>query len=299
MILIEASFDKLVSFIKRSATARFIFRVLEKQDSTTRDSIFALVQRIDFSSYPLGSFRVRAYKFYNPVTDWNRHSLEVECGAHIFQGGFVVDLVNFDWEFSIIAWDAGTIVGIKYAELKKGAIEWKSPKLLPYSRGGAMKQILVRLLVNLSGVDSSHYALDPFCGHGGFLYEMIEVGYNVLGLELDLIIIRQALGNSKATGFDDLFVIIAGSALLPPFRPYSIYKYITDPPYSFQTKTFGAQVGTLLFEWLESLQIGSVVCFSTPNNVLPQLPSDWKQLLSGVNRVHKRLTRNIRVIYNG
>ena len=258
-----------------------------------------MVKTIDLACYPPGFFCVRAYKFQKPITDWNRQSLEVDCGALIFHSGLPVDLVNYNWELSIITWNNGIVIGIKYAEVKKRGIEWKSPKLLPYFRGGAMKQTLVRLLVNLIGNDSSGYALDSFCGHGGFLYEMIETGYNAFGLELDLVIIRQALVNSKAVGYEGVFVIIAGNALYPPFRPGSIRKYITDPPYSFQTKTFGMKVDNLLSEWLKSLQSGSLVCFSTPNNSLSQLPSGWKQLLSGQNRVHKRLTRNIRVIYNG
>lgn len=221
--------------------------------------------------------------------------IEREVGASILRkrGDLKVDLANDKNVYIIISWNHGSVMGWLYKTVEYTPIASRSPKMSPYFRGGGMKSRLCRLLVNLlSPLDS--IILDPFCGHGGILREIADLGSFGIGIEINKKLCRELLANNRHFGYDNRIAIIMGDSLQAPLRKNSFIQAVTDPPYAIQTTTKGFDPADLLAKWLNNQGDGLKLVFTTPKTMLQELPNEWKVELDKEDFVHKSLTRRVR-----
>ncbi|MCH8908827.1 MAG: RsmD family RNA methyltransferase, partial [Candidatus Heimdallarchaeota archaeon] len=136
--------------------------------------------------------------------------------------------------------------------------------------------------------------LDPFCGHGGILREIADVGSYAIGIEVSKKVTRELLENNRHFGYDDRIEIIMGDSLHPPYRGDSFDQAVTDPPYAIQTTTIGRKPDDLLSEWIENQNENLVLVFTTPKEMLSNLPDNWVIDIDADDYVHRSLTRRIR-----
>ncbi len=226
--------------------------------------------------------------------------IEREVGASILskRSDLKVDLKNETNAYIIISWNSGSVMGWLYKTVEYTPIAQRSPKMSPYFRGGGMKSRLCRLLVNLlSPLDS--VILDPFCGHGGILREIADLGSFGVGIEINKKLCRELLANNRHFGFDNKIAIIMGDSLKAPLRKNSYNQAVTDPPYAIQTTTMGFNPADLLNKWLSNQREGLKLVFTTSKTMLQELSDDWKVDLDKEDFVHKSLTRRVRRVIKG
>lgn len=226
--------------------------------------------------------------------------IERKIGASILQKrpDLKVDLKNSEKAYSIISWDNGSVMGWIHQYIDYTPIASRSPKMSPFFRGGGMKSRMCRLLVNLLFPLNS-VIIDPFCGHGGILREIADLGSFGIGVEINKKLCRELLANNRYFGFDDRTAIIMGDSLKAPFRNNAYAQAVTDPPYAIQTTTKGLDPSDLLNNWLNKQDIGIQLVFTTPKMMLQNLPPGWKIELDKDDFVHKSLTRRVRKVTKG
>jgi len=223
--------------------------------------------------------------------------VERNLGSWVFEANsdINVDLKNPDKQLIAISWGPKAAIGWLEFQKKFNDINWRAPKFTPYSRGGGMKPRLCRTLVNLHG-ELSPLMLDPFCGHGGILREMADLGKFAIGIEISKKVCFEMLDNNKITNYDGKIAPIMGDALNSPFRKNAISQVVTDPPYAIQTTTKGEDREELVKKWLDLQDFDQQVVISLPDSVLRELPANWTLDLDVSDYVHGSLTRRIRKI---
>jgi tRNA (guanine10-N2)-dimethyltransferase len=292
---------QITNLVERSGS----LRVLIAEYFTTiqrplQDLLSCVDQNFDVSNC-IGSFAVRVHKVGKQETEWNSQDLEREIGKLLQKknNNLFVKLKDPANTFAVLVYSKEIIFGRLIKEQRAAAINWKSPKNLPYFRGGAMKSIVARLMVNLYSVEKSNYIMDPFCGHAGILIELADMGHYPIGLDLDGKILRQAQVNLRHINYDDRITLIMGDAINLPIRKKALSYMVTDPPYSIQTTTSGKEVGNLVIEWLNNVNKPIHITLAMPNDILDVLPDKWQVKKSVKDFVHRSLIRHIRLIYHG
>lgn len=304
--LVETSEETISRIVKTSATAKIILIepiVLSKEElmrNLENGKLSAQDLNLDYLD-KYGSFVVRhehtGINERKLPTEW----IEKQLGGNILslRGDLKVNLNHPDFQFMLISWNEGTCLGWIHSRISFDGIASRAPKMGPYFRGGGMKPRLCRTLVNLL-YPLSGTVLDPFCGHGGILREIADLGSFGIGIEINKKLCRELLANNRHYGYDDAVAIIMGDSINSPFRINSYSQAITDPPYAIQTTTKGKDREDLLLNWLEKQNQGLKLVFTTPTNMLHSLPHHWDLDVDQEDFVHKSLTRRIRrVIHRG
>lgn len=298
--IVEASEELISRIVESSATAKMIFAnptIMKKGElieSLKSDKISAHdlnLNLIDESSTFVVRHDHTGSNDNKLPTEW----IEKELGARIlsFRQDLKVNLMNPQFQYRAISWANGSCLGWLHATISFDGIASRAPKMGPYFRGGGMKPRMCRTLVNLLYPMSS-VVMDPFCGHGGILREIADLGSFAIGIEINKKLCRELLGNNRHFGYADVIAIIMGDSLSPPFRKNAYNQAITDPPYAIQTTTKGLDREDLLSQWLQKQTKGLKLVFTTPENMLHSLPSQWEVNLDQKDFVHKSLTRRIR-----
>jgi tRNA G10 N-methylase Trm11 len=244
------------------------------------------------------SFRARFFQIEKTSKLQDHDLIERNLGAWILSlyPRMKVDLEHPDQKLYAVSWGAHTAVGWVYGENTYSLISWREPKKSTYFRGGSMKPRLCRLLINL--IQPLHpVVMDPFCGHGGILREIADLGSFAVGIEISKKVIRELKENNQFFGYDDRIAIIMGDALVAPLRRNAIMMVATDPPYAIQTTTKGMDRDDLLKTWLISQPKGVKLVFTTPAGMMNELPDGWRMDFDGNDYVHKSLTRRARRVY--
>ncbi|MFV2014322.1 MAG: hypothetical protein ACC656_02750 [Candidatus Heimdallarchaeota archaeon] len=298
--IVETNEETISRIVESSGTAKII---LSKPVIMKNGELITNIKNEKFSAHDLnidhiiesGTFAVRHEHTGNLEKKLPTEWVERRLGAQIlsFRNDLCVSLKNPEFKLIVISWQNGSCLGWLHATISFDSIAARAPKMGPYFRGGGMKPRLCRTLVNLLYPMSS-LVLDPFCGHGGILREIADIGSFALGIEINKKLCRELLANNRYFGYDDVVAIIMGDSIHQPLRKSSYTQAITDPPYAIQTTTKGLDREDLLLKWLYNQNIGLKFVFTTPNTMLPSLPSKWVVDLDQEDYVHRSLTRRIR-----
>ncbi len=301
LALVDCDLEYLEHVLEFIGSVRLVFEPLGEVPSTNIESVLEAVDKIDFKYLEGVPMRVKVFKIGVVDVDWKSEALERAAGSRIFSKleNPKIDLKHPEEVVAIVVWSGGIAVSRFVREIKASTITKRAPKNLPNSKGGAMKQTIAKLMVNSHRMKPGDYVLDPFCGHGGLLYEMVEAGYTPIGIELDSRIVGQAVENMNYLGYRDRIHLIHGDALSPPLRRGVIEYVVTDPPYALQTTTSGRTVEEIILQWLGTFTDKVVISMATPNESLKELPDRWITLKTSTDYVHKGLTRRMRLITNG
>ncbi len=289
---------ELMKKAKKSGAIRKLFEIFQIWDNTNNIEVKIRAALQDNGINP-ASFAVRVYKLDQKIS-FSSRMLEGKIGK-VIRDLFPNSTVNLDHpeiQFTLIFWNNSLAFGKFILENKGKEYNWKAPKNLPHFRGGALKPIIARQMCNILNPKEGEIVVDPFCGHGGMLLELVDIGCKPIGIELDGRVVRQAQENLKFIGYQDPIHLLMGDAFNLPLRKGSFRKIVTDPPYAIQTTTSGKKPGTLVYEWLEKFPYKTEIVFALPKEFLKELPKQWKTLMEGDNYVHKNLTRRIRLITN-
>ncbi|RMG20171.1 MAG: methyltransferase domain-containing protein [Methanobacteriota archaeon] len=297
---VEGNLNAILKKARKSGAARLVFRVHEEWKTYDIDKIGIALEKFD--QHPKKkTFAVKAKRLDKPCFEELKTSeIEKEVGSAFLMRnpGWKVDLKNPAISIHIVLWEGGIILAELLMVQKGKDYNWKAPKNLPHFRGGAMKPVFARMMANLVIPEPGEWVLDPFCGHGGLLLELVDIEASPVGIELDRRIVRQAQENFKHIGYDQIAQLVMGDAFHLPFRKGSFRKMVCDPPYAIQTTTSGRQPAQLVHEWLKNVHEKVELAFALPNNLLPELPKQWKILMEADSYVHKNLTRRVRLISN-
>ncbi len=298
LALISTSESDIKDVFRRSISIKFILKspiIIETSTILNDQEIKKLNIEEKSSLTEKVEFVARFHQFNGNIKKSLKMDIEKRIGGWILSSypHYKVNLTNPNSKFYCVSWGKKSALGWVFGEKKYSEIAYREPKKLPYFRGGTMKPRLCRLLVNL--LHPLHASvLDPFCGHGGLLREIADLGSFAVGIEINKKITRELKENNRCLDYDGLIAIIMGDSIRPPFRKKAFFMSITDPPYAIQTTTKGIARDVLFKSWMHEQPIKMKIVFTTPTDMIEQLPTGWIVDFDGYDYVHKSLTRRVR-----
>ncbi|RDE13055.1 MAG: hypothetical protein C4K47_06685 [Candidatus Thorarchaeota archaeon] len=149
----------------------------------------------------------------------------------------------------------------------------RGPGRMRFHHPSMMNAFLARTMCNLAGVMPHDIVLDPFCGGGGILSEILSIGAKPVGIDLSWPLLTGASANLEDCQRSDYCLVQGDARFLPLCKCDCI---VTDPPYGRSSSTRGTESIKLVKSLLEQaggiLQEGGrmCICASSKMNV-PQL----------------------------
>jgi tRNA (guanine10-N2)-dimethyltransferase len=277
--------------------------VILAEPERTSSSIIRAIDDLDLDSIlrPPVSFavRVKGVKGYSEGIDLNR--LEKELGARIKARAKSarVNLETPDVLFYTIITNGKALLCINVAEAEEEGFSKRRPGFRPFFHPSSMHPRLARAMVNLSGAKLGSKFLDPFCGSGGILIEAGVIGCDMIGVDIDLRMVKGTKTNLQALGLHSYSVCFGDSRHLPISEMDAT---ATDPPYGRSSSTKGRETQALVKEFLTEtasiLKTGGKVCLSVPFDVDVDglISRDLRTLETHLLRVHRSLTRRITIL---
>lgn len=180
------------------------------------------------------------------------------------------------------------------------ALRNRGPGRMRFFHPSMMNAFLARAMCNLAGVMPSDIVLDPFCGAGGILYEILSIGARPIGIDVSWHLLSGASANLAGLNGGGFCLVQGDARFIPICKCHCI---VTDPPYGRSSSTRGSESSILVKSLLEQANVilqggGSIcICASSEMNV--------SRLISGLNMtpdvhvsvpVHSGLTREIFVL---
>lgn len=180
---------------------------------------------------------------------------------------------------------------------------WRNPKnflrrkahLRPEMHPSSLDPRLAKACVNIAiGAKKDAVLLDPFCGTGGILIEAALMGANVIGYDIDEIMLRKArinLGFYKRKNYK-----LENKDALAAGNEKKITAIVTDLPYGRNTKSVNL-VG-LIKDFLSAaykITNRAVIMFPSTINYKPLL-GRWKLKREFEYYLHSSLTKKILVL---
>ena len=165
----------------------------------------------------------------------------------------------------------------------------------PYFSPISIHPRIARSMINLSRCPPQGRIIDPFCGTGGILIEIADVGIKAIGIDILDKMKEYSLGNLKH--YNLTAEVSCGD--IGKLRNYEFDAIVTDPPYGISTTTKGEGVTNLMkrsfdlfADKLKSKQ-RLVMAVSKPELIHEK---DFKIIKHFEWYIHKSLTRYIMVI---
>lgn len=225
-------------------------------------------------------------------------SLEAEVGAALLKHNQAeVSLDSPDILFLVICSDETRLLTISEESRIRKLLELREPGRKEFFHPSMMNAKLARAMCNLAQVMPSQIVLDPFCGAGGILCEVIPIGARGVGMDLNWNLLRGARLNLKDAGVIG-FSLIQGDARSCPVD--SCDCIVTDPPYGRASSTRGSQARALVESFLKDvrriLPKGGRVCMCASSDM--EVYDIVRDLEIGVKsvvdlRVHSGLVRQV------
>lgn len=140
-----------------------------------------------------------------------------------------VDLTSPTTEFHFYFTSKGVLVGLLTSAGRKDFKE-RIPSARPNTFPSTMTPRFSACLINLSGIASGS-VYDPMCGTGCILLEAAQMGFKIIGSDIDPVLLKMCRQNLAHFGFKgDIFIQDAT-------KIKNKYQYIiTDLPYGMHTK---------------------------------------------------------------
>ncbi|MCE7740820.1 MAG: hypothetical protein GOP50_00045 [Candidatus Heimdallarchaeota archaeon] len=253
---------------------------------------------------PNKSFAVRVRKIGRKEIKLRSVDLERILGGHIYhkfeEAKLDANLKAPYYSFIAVLLKKKLFLGLELWSQDRKKYAVREPGVRDYFRPGAMRTDFARAIVNLSRVKQGDTFFDPFCGGGGFLLEAFELGAYSIGSDLDGFAIQGSKENlSQFKNFNTS--IYRGDSRYLAIK--AVDAIATDPPYSLQSSTHGADLSDLVYEFLidarKVLKSNGFLVFSAPAAVAPEKiveKTDYKLVTLIDCVIHKSLTRRILVL---
>lgn len=170
---------------------------------------------------------------------------------------------------------------------------------LPFRRPVSLPPKLGRAAVNLAGVPPGGRIADPFVGTGALMLEAAVLGLRVSGVDRDPAMVRGAIQNLDAHGYEFQRLRVGDAAeAFPPDDGGAWDAIVTDPPYGRASGSGGESpeelVARVLPAWARLVRPKGRVVVILPGGEDP-LEAPWRRVVSVPDRVHRSLTREFRV----
>ncbi|MHA1958867.1 MAG: hypothetical protein ACW99U_01465 [Candidatus Thorarchaeota archaeon] len=296
--LFESSIDPVAFLASRSAMAKESGVVIHSDNIAADDFLDSFDNDVLESSVGAGdSFCVRTVA----LTDIDvkvRLRTESRLGTLIGQAtGARVCLENPDVRILVVFLSDVILVCKSIVSNVRSAFRYGIPERMPFFHPSMMNTELSRVLCNLAGVMPHDVVLDPFCGAGGILSEVLAIGAKGIGIDLNWGLLRGARLNLAGLG-DSQFNLIQSDARRMPIDGYN--HIVTDPPYGRASSTRGAAAKDLVKCFLENMietvrDRGTLCMCGSVDMSVPELLEDLGLSVDRhlVIKVHSGLTREI------
>ncbi|MEJ5293451.1 MAG: THUMP domain-containing protein [Candidatus Methanosuratincola sp.] len=261
------------------------------------ESVIRTCSGIDWRFLEGRSFGVRATRVKRHWDGADLQTLEKAIGDAIPRSiGARVDLSGPEkWIRAVVSGGGVYIYSLNF-RTDRGAFVRRRPKTRPYFHPGVLEPKISRVFVNLSAARPGDLFLDPFCGTGGFLIEAAMMRMYVVGIDLDLRMVKGALKNTRFYGLD--CGVVHGDGTRGIVRTAD--GIATDPPYGRGTSTGGEKVEDLIRGLArmarDTLKRRGRICFASPSEIAPSRiarEEGLRVIEEHTMRVHKSLTRVI------
>ncbi len=290
--------------LSRAAFTKRIYKFYFKSKAD-EEEIKERVKGIHLDLKEERSFRVRLTRVKGSSRHLKRHMLEGEIGRIILKEnpGLKVDLENPDVELHGVLTEDYLVFGEKVGEIKRSRLLHERGASMPFTRSGMMNAALARCMVNLACVKRGDVVLDPFCGPGGILTEIIRVGCKAVGIDIDPEMVEMAKVNLSFMGFKNFYVKQGDARKLRRFLDGKVNAIVTDPPYSISTSSFGEStthvIKCFMPEAYSLLKEKGYMCISHPEGIdMTEIAEKegFMFLESFKMRMHRSLIRQINIL---
>lgn len=298
LALFETEQNPISFIVKRAALLReagFVFSGFESYEDLKSDIDMAILKRCIM---PTQTFSVRTLNLSQRKISQDEEKIPIFLGARIKEAtGARVDLQNPDVRILVIISVDGLLLCKSQKSVLGKKLRSRKPGKKPWFHPSIMNSILARVMCNLAGVMPGNTVLDPFCGGGGILSEIVSLNARAIGVDLIWRFLKGAEMNVTAINAGQ-YSLIQGDVRLLPIEYCDII--VTDPPYGRASSTRGVQsiklVGSLLGNAIDILSDTGVLCICGSDEMrLSELvyTIGLKLKLSVKVHVHRGLTREI------
>ncbi|MHA1130787.1 MAG: THUMP domain-containing protein [Candidatus Helarchaeota archaeon] len=222
---------------KRAAYLHKCGKVLFKVFQPDIDSILREIKNLDFYSIfkKRSSFAVRIKRIKSYFPKIIEEQMEREIGKIIKSNSIKklkVDLTKPDIKFQGFLTENCFIFGIQVLEGIRKKIRQRAPHTRPFFHPCGLDPFLARAMVNLSEANGSKTIIDPFCGSGSILIEAALLGFNIIGGDVDIKMLKGSILNLRGLNLHNcgIFRFDARNPCLN-----QIDCLVTDPPYGRST----------------------------------------------------------------
>lgn len=285
-------------------SSNFLLFQTNKKDLYKRlaytNEVYQVLITSTYKSFPPAVSKFRWSKHYNKsfcVRSFTKDVNEKEIAGNIWRAlkHPVVDLTNPQTFFGIFSSKQQLIIGKRLWTNEKEFLKRKA-HLKPALHPSSLHPKLARAMINLTG-KTKGTIVDPFCGSGGILIEALFLGFDVIGTDLDPIMIQRAQTNINYYNFKrNRYQLSCKDALTFQKKCSAI---VTDLPYGKNTKSTDIeQLYELFLKHSASLTNTMVVGFPDFINVekrVKKIKTKWKIKHAFTYYLHKSLSKMIYV----
>ncbi|MFW9991154.1 MAG: methyltransferase domain-containing protein [Candidatus Odinarchaeota archaeon] len=308
--------DKLKVVMRRVALVHGIYEVMkvelepvgEWKEDTFFERLDSFLQDIDFiDAVPEGlTFKVMV-KRNGPISSVRllkkeAKTIEKLASFHIVRHtGAKANLEKPDISFRLFISENHLVFTRQVHKSDRKALFGRYPSKRPFFHSSAMRPILIRAMVNLgkAGEKKDMVVMDPFCGTGGFLVELLDIR-DKLGLEMKLLGLDfnkwMVRGTKRNLQPGKANFLSRANAMQLPLKPETVDLIVTDPPYGINSSTGGIAAESVINESLTGmarvLKKGGMLVFTITDKVEINYSRTGLKLLKRFkSRVHSSLTR--------
>ncbi|WFN35133.1 methyltransferase domain-containing protein [Methanogenium sp. S4BF] len=252
-------------------------------------SITAMLQALSITTEQTFAARVRKMEDAGPGI--SQLSLERLIGTNI-KGPVSLDAP--ETEYRAILTGNTCYFGRVILHIDRGSYQYRNPMRRPFFHPGVMMPITARTLVNLSQAKAGDIICDPFCGTGGVLLEAKLCGMEIIGSDMDPMMID---GCRKNLPDADLFL---ADATALPLSDNSVDSVVTDLPYGHSVCIMAESMDQLYTDSLREIRRivkpGGRCVIVTHVDIQTLAEKEFTIVRKFSQRIHKSLTRQIMIL---
>ncbi len=252
-------------------------------------SITAMLKALSITTEQTFAARVRKMEDARP--EMSQLTLERLIGNNI-KGPVSLDAP--ETEYRAIITGTKCYFGRVILHIDRGSYQYRNPMRRPFFHPGVMMPITARTLVNLSQAEAGDTIYDPFCGTGGVLLEAKLCGMEIIGSDMDPMMIE---GCRKNLSDADLFL---ADATKLPLCDNSIDSVVTDLPYGHSVCIMAESMDQLYMDSLREIRRivkpGGRCVIVTHVDIHLLAEKEFTVVRKFSQRIHKSLTRQILIL---
>jgi len=295
-IVIVESDEGLIDYVIKRASMTHLGGLVIFISKPTFHDISEGLKGVDLSLPKDSTFSVRVKRVGVSKSCVDVGGLERLLGSIIVSKGLRVSLENPMFKFVGLFSKDVFVFLLERGSVDRGVFIMRRPSNRPFFHPSAMETWLARSLVNLVEPREDDIILDPFCGTGGLLIEGGLMDIRMIGIDISWEMCKGALKNVRFYGLWNVD-IIRGDAAFIPLRYFS--RVVTDPPYGKDASTMGRTHTELVRSLLKQCNnVCKIVYGSFKGSGVEDVERELGFICkdSFELRVHRSLTRNIRVV---